>query len=585
MSTDSKWSARATRAMHRVQARLVTRQTAATCFVSQPEPRTIGSFAKGRQLAAGNIMFSGHLVEAPGTSLWKITPPDAAFADEAHGFSWLDDLAAVGDSSARIAAQTWVLDWIDSYGRGKGPGWVPGLTGRRLIRWINHALFLLRGQDAEASEKFYRSLTQQTTFLAKRWHKTEPGLARFEALTGMIYAGLSLSGMEAHVTPAVKALARACSDEIDAEGGISTRNPEELLDIFTLITWAAVSLREAGIIPPQDHLDAIERIAPTLRSLRHADGSLARFHGGGRGVDGRLDQALSNSEVRRGEADGLSMGFARMSGGRTSLVMDASIPPKGVASHNAHASTLAFELTSGRRPLIVNCGLGKVFGEDWRSAGRATQSHSVLSIDGYSSARFAASGTKKRKLELLVDSPKHVPVQVSEAPDGVRIQAGHDGYDMTHGLTQARTLELTFNGRGLAGEDMLLALEDVSKKRFDKRMDELSLQGVAFSIRFHLHPEVDAALDMGETAVSMAQKSGELWVFRHDGVAKLSLEPSVYLEKGRLQPRATKQIVLTGRAMDYATRIRWSLSKTQDTAVGVRDLVPDDDMQFSNSGS
>ncbi|WP_293451250.1 heparinase II/III family protein [Planktotalea sp.] len=585
MSTDSKWSARATRAMHRVQARLVTRQTAATGFVSQPEPRTIGSFAKGRQLAAGNIMFSGHLVEAPGTSLWKVTPPDAAFADEAHGFSWLDDLAAVGDSSARIAAQTWVLDWIDSYGRGKGPGWVPGLTGRRLIRWINHALFLLRGQDAEASEKFYRSLTQQTTFLAKRWHKTEPGLARFEALTGMIYAGLSLSGMEAHVTPAVKALARACSDEIDAEGGISTRNPEELLDIFMLITWAAVSLREAGIIPPQDHLDAIERIAPTLRSLRHADGSLARFYGGGRGVDGRLDQALSNSEVRRGEADGLSMGFARMSGGRTSLVMDASIPPKGVALHNAHASTLAFELTSGRRPLIVNCGLGKVFGEDWRSAGRATQSHSVLSIDGYSSARFAASGTKKRKLELLVENPKHVPFQVSEAPDGVRIQAGHDGYDMTYGLTQARTLELTFNGRGLAGEDMLLALEDVSKKRFDKRMDELSLQGVAFSIRFHLHPEVDAALDMGETAVSMAQKSGELWVFRHDGVAKLSLEPSVYLEKGRLQPRATKQIVLTGRAMDYATRIRWSLSKTQDTAVGVRDLVPDDDMQFSNSGS
>lgn len=80
--------------------------------------------------------------------------------------------------------------------------------------------------------------------------------------------------------------------------------------------------------------------------------------------------------------------------------------------------------------------------------------------------------------------------------------------------------------------------------------------------------------------MSIAQKSGELWVFRHDGVAELSLEPSVYLEKGRLQPRATKQIVLTGRAMDYATRIRWSLSKTQDTAVGVRDLVPDDEPQF-----
>ncbi|MGH1576841.1 heparinase II/III family protein [Planktotalea sp.] len=580
MSRGNKWSARVNRAMHRVHARLVTRQTAANGFVSQPEPRTIGSFAKGRQLSAGNIMFAGHLVEAPKMSLWQITSPDAAFADEAHGFSWLDDLAAVGDLAAREAAQTWVWDWIDTYGRGKGPGWVPGLTGRRLIRWINHALFLLRGQEAEEAKQFYRSLTQQTKFLARRWHKTEPGLARFEALTGMIYAGLSLSGMEAHVAPAVKALAQACEDQIDVEGGIPTRNPEELLDVFTLITWAAVSLREAGITPSQAHLDAIERIAPTLRTLRHSDGSLARFHGGGRGVDGRLDQSLVNSEVRRTQSEGLSMGFARLSGGRTSIVVDANAPPKGLASHNAHASTLAFELTSGRRPLIVNCGSGKAFGEEWRRAGRATQSHSVLSIDGYSSARFAASGSKKRKLELLVDTPKHVPAQVSQAPDGVRLQAGHDGYDSTHGLTHARTLELTFNGRGLAGEDMLVALEDSSKKRFDARMDELSLQGVAFSIRFHLHPDVDAALDMGGAAVSMAQKSGELWVFRHDGVAKLSLEPSVFLEKGRLQPRATKQIVLTGRAMDYATRIRWSLSKTQDTAVGVRDLVPDDEMQF-----
>lgn len=580
MSVENTWSERATRAMHRVHARLSTRQTAATGFVSQPEPRTIGSYAKGRQLSAGNIMFAGHLVEAPGEVLWSISPPDYAFSEESHGFGWLDDLAAAADMRARETAQSWVWEWIARYGRGKGPGWVPGLTGRRLIRWINHALFLLRGQDAQASHAFYRSLTQQTNFLARRWHKTEPGLARFEALTGMIYAGLSLSGMEAHVAPAVKALARACVDQIDSEGGLPTRNPEELLDVFTLITWAAVSLREAGIAPSQEHLDAIERIAPTLRTLRHADGGLARFHGGGRGVEGRLDQALSNSEVKRAHSEGLSMGFARLSGGRTSVVVDASVPPKGMASHNAHASTLAFELTSGRRPLIVNCGAGKVFGEDWRRAGRATQSHSVLSIDGYSSSRFGSSGKKGRKGELLVDAPVHVPVQISQAPDGVRLQAGHDGYGATHGLTHARTLELTFDGRGLAGEDLLVSLDEAGKKRFDKRMDEVSLQGIPYSIRFHLHPEVDVAIDMGGTAVSMAQKSGELWVLRHDGVAELALEPSVFLEKGRLQPRATKQIVLTGRAIDYATRIRWSLSKTHDTAVGVRDIALNDDMDL-----
>jgi restriction endonuclease Mrr len=54
------------------------------------------------------------------------------------------------------------------------------------------------------------------------------------------------------------------------------------------------------------------------------------------------------------------------------------------------------------------------------------------------------------------------------------------------------------------------------------------------------------------------------------------LDPSVYLEYGRLKPRATKQIVLSGRAIEYATRIRWSLSKAQDTAIAVRDLKQND---------
>ena len=141
--------------------------------------------------------------------------------------------------------------------------------------------------------------------------------------------------------------------------------------------------------------------------------------------------------------------------------------------------------------------------------------------------------------------------------------------------THARTLELTFDGRGLAGEDMLLAMEDAQKRQFDRSMDDLRLGGVPFDVRFHLHPEVDATLDLGGAAVTMALKSGEIWVFRHDGKFNLALDPSVYLETGRLKPRASQQVVLSGRAVEYATRIRWSLSKTQETAIGVRDLNRD----------
>lgn len=572
MFKPDRTTARLTRWMHRLHAQLSGFARPATGFVSQPEPRTIGSFARGRQLLAGNFLFAGHLVEAPKTQIWDIDPPDPAFQEDLHGFGWLDDLAAVADPQTRDRAQAWLWAWIDRYGKGKGAGWTPDLTGRRMIRWIHHALFVLRGVDKDQSDAFYRSLSRQTIFLSRRWQASSPGLPRFEALTGLIYAGLSLQGMTRHVDPAVKALARDCRSQVDAQGGIPTRNPEELLEVFTLLTWAAAALTEAGHPVHPDHLAAIERIAPTLRTLRHADGGLARFHGGGRGIEGRLDTALAASGVKGRSPDGLAMGYARLSAGRTSVIVDASPPPAGKASYNAHASTLAFELTSGRRPVVVNCGSGAIFGAKWRRAGRATPSHSTLSLDGYSSSRLGGRG----KAELLTDIPKNVPIEVSQAPDGMRFEGGHDGYAKTHGLTHARTLELTFDGRGMAGEDLLIALSDAAKRRFDKSPHTVALEGVPFHIRFHLHPEVDATVDMGGASVSLALKSGELWLFRHEAATQMTLEPSVYLEKGRLRPRATKQIVLSGRAMDYATRIRWSLAKAQDTPISIRDLNRDD---------
>ena len=563
--------------MNRFHARRAAFGQPAAGFVSQPEPRTIGRVARGRQLCAGNFLFGGQVVEAPDTAIWDLKMPSARFEEELHGFTWLDDLAATGDVRARRCAQQWTTGWIEKFGNGTGPGWVPASTGRRVIRWINHAIFLQNAQEREASEAYYRSLGHQTIFLSRRWHVTQPGVPRFEALTGLIYSGLALIGMESHVGPAISALAKECDEQIDKDGGIPSRNPEELLEIFTLLNWASSALSEAGKIPPKPILNAIERMAPTLRALRHADGGLARFHGGGRGLEGRLDHALASSGVRTPPGPGLAMGFARLSAGRTSVIVDVAAPPTGVLERNAHASTLAIEVTSGRRPLVVNCGSGVPFGDEWAKAGRATASHSVLEIEGYSSSRFEAQkrlGQSSR--DFLADVPKDVRMRQNNDTGGVGLMAGHDGYAPTHGLTHVRAIDLSVDGRGMAGDDTIATVSTDNNRVFDAVQDRLKLQGIQFHIRFHLHPEVDAEVDLGGAAISLALKSGEIWIFRHDGIAEMSLQPSVYLEKGRLRPRATKQIVLSARAIEYATRIRWTLAKAQDTPSHVRDLERDD---------
>jgi len=543
-------------------------------FVGQPEPKTIGSHARGRQLLAGNFQFAGHLVEAPDRLPWDIAAPDDAFAGALHGFAWLDDIAAVPKPAARECAQSWTYEWIRRYGGGRGPGWAPNLAGRRLLRWINHSAMLLQGRDPKERAAYFRSLATQTRFVARRWKRAQPGLPRIEALTGLICAGLALTGMSRLVAPARLALARECQARIDPGGGIATRNPEELLEVFTLLAWAAAALGEAGRSPDRAHLDAIVRIAPVLRALRHADGGLARFHGGGRGLEGRLDQALAAAGVRTPPPPGLSMGFARLSAGRTSVIVDAASPPKGAASANAHASTLAFELTSGRRPLIVNCGSGAVFGGEWHRAGRATPSHSTLCLAGLSSSRLGAEGLwGRRRRDQLADIPRVIRYQQAPTEDGTLFVAAHDGYAVTHGLTHVRQLDLGLDGRQITGEDTLGAMTAGDRRRLDGALRRAQGGGVRFDIRFHLHPDVDATLDLGGTAVSMALKSGEIWIFRHDGTAKLDLEPSVYLEKGRLKPQVSRQIVLSGTVADYAVQIGWTLAKAQDTPQAVRDVA------------
>lgn len=575
LSNDESWSARKTRWMNGLHARAASLSRPATAFTSTPEPRTIGTFARGRQITGGNFLFAGYLVQAPGTVIWDLPMPDDAFESELHGFTWLDDLAAVGDVHATRRAQDWTHEWVRRFGRGSGPGWTPDLTGRRLIRWINHAILLLNGQERTVSEAYFRSLASQTIFLSRRWRTASHGLPRFEALTGLIYAGLALDGMDRHVGQAMRALDAECTREIDASGGLITRNPEELLDVFTLLNWAAAALQEAGRMPGPSLLKSIEAIAPVLRALRHSDGGLARFHGGGRGLEGRLDRALATSGVKATSHDGLAMGFSRIAHGRTSVIVDAAPPPPVEASANAHASTLAMEVTSGRRPLIVNCGSGATFGQNWRRAGRATPSHSTLGIEGYSSSRLGEA-RGGRRAELLVDAPGDVRFERIEVEGGTRLVVGHDGYVASHGLTHVRTLHLGFDGRALRGEDALIAMSSTDRRCFDFAFDKSRLKGIPFTIRFHLHPEVDPRVDMNGNAVSLALKSGEIWIFRASNTAMLALESSVYLEKSRLSPRATKQIVLSGRAMEYATRVSWSLSKAQETPTAIRDFAMDD---------
>ncbi|RDW11719.1 heparinase, partial [Paracoccus thiocyanatus] len=268
---------------------MTERSAAPRGFLRRPEPKAIGHPGRGEQIAAGTLHLGG--ISLCGDFFAAEPPP--SLAGELHGFGWLDDLAAVGTPRARAVAQDHVLRWMRRHPepRPGTPEWAPEVAGRRLLRWIFHAGMILPGLDRDGAGPYFHALDQHLTHLRDSWYDSTDGLWRLEALAGLAIGAMSLRDRQAMAQPALIALA----EEADAMGVATlseARSPEALLEAMALLVWAQEIAEEVGLDGPPELGATIAEIAPILRALRHADGGLPSFHGGGRGAAGRLDRCL-----------------------------------------------------------------------------------------------------------------------------------------------------------------------------------------------------------------------------------------------------------------------------------------------------
>lgn len=530
-----------------------------------PAPAFSGDADAGRALVAGRWRALGNEISAGRGSIWDAALPVPALEAARESCLWLDDLAALGDRAARARAQGWVQDWIRRYGAGGGRGWRPEIAGRRAERWAAHADLLTRGLDRRAKERFWRALAAHQRYLGRAWPDAPPGLPRLRALAGLIWSGRVLPhpGQRA----AIAALGRHAEETIDAEGAMPSRAPEDLAASLILLIWCARMLEDQADQATPAQLTAIARGVPVLRALRLGDGALGRFHGGGPGAADQIDQALAELRLGMQPKPRLPMGYARLTGGRAVVLMDGAAPPGGLWAIGAHAGTLAFEMSVGRHPLVVNAGSGRSFGGGWADRARRTAAHSTVEVDGRSSARLATRGLAARTFgPRLADGPSLVSVRQAQDATGMWLLATHDGYVATHGLLHERRLFLDARGQEMRGEEILTVTDARARAQFDRAARAAGR--TALAARFHLHPGIAADLDAVRQTAELLLPGGERWSFRAAG-GTLDLEDSVYLDPAEAQPVPGKQLVVRAEIVEYLGQITWSFGRIAVAAVAI----------------
>ncbi len=516
-----------------------------------------GDAARGGDILRGEFAFAGQPVRTEVTMDGSPAGVSPAWLAELHGFAWLGDLRAVAGDTARRRTRELVTDWIERHRNWDPLAWRADVLGRRLSSWLGQYEFFCASADDAFRDRFFDSLARQSRHLARVAPAADVGDDRLAAIKGLLYCAVCLpparwgGGGEARLKASLRLLEQELRRSLLTDGGHASRSPTLQVRTLRQLVDLRAALGAGGRAAPLALQTAIDRMAPMVRFLRHGDGGLALFNDSCEEEGWLIDLVLAQADVRgKAPTRAPDSGFERIRSGRTLLLMDVGAPPPPGHDRHAHAGTLSFEMSVGKERLIVNCGAAPRSDGAWRQAPRATAAHSTLTLADTNAAELLDDGHIGR-------GPQAVRCERDEADGEVWLDASHDGYVPAFGLVHRRRLYLSGAGDDLRGEDSLVPPPG----------SVATPARHPFALRFHLHPQVQAAMVQDGSAALLRLPGGMGWRLRVSG-GRMGLEESVYMGSRGEMSRSQQVVIrgMTGGERGPGAPVKWALQRESGDA-------------------
>jgi uncharacterized heparinase superfamily protein len=527
-------------------------EIACDSILAYADDARVGDAQRGREIAGGTWRIGAERIPGEHASPWTRPAPSRHFAARLHSFSWLADLAAIGPSTETYIA--YLIDqWVARFGAWDDLAWDPELTAERLYAWLAWGRPAFEQADPASRNALFLTAARQARLLLLSHNElSERHSGAIKAGAALVLAGAAgFPDADRLLEQGEEMLFEAYAKQFLPDGGHQSRCPEILAEAFYDFLAAETALQQLGASSFQD---ITTKFANMLRLLQLSDGALGCFHGGAEGSPASLAAGLARvPEAVRPFQFATHSAFQRLEVGDMRVLFDVGGAPAPAYAERAHASALAFEMSSGRERIIVNVGAGRDLAPAARMAARATNGHSTLVISDALSAGLDNPRRAKGPARLI--GPDLDDVRRSADDSGITVQGRHDGYKSQFGLLHRRYLFADHNGRNLRGIDELI--------RPIKLKSPNPKHPIPFVARFHLHPAVRVRLIEKQMAL-LETPRGQRWRLRTDA-PKVGLAPSIYW--GGTDQVETTQIVLEGEAdpmghgLGPPNRIRWAMSR------------------------
>jgi uncharacterized heparinase superfamily protein len=512
-------------------------------LLAVPKDPVAGDKAAGEALLHGRILRRGESFAIDSLDFNDPALP-ADLSDYLQSFEWLRDLAAAAtrERAAKLAEKI-VHKWLDAYAETVSErGWRADLWGRRILFWTAYAPYVLSSRDSAYRALLLNTLSRGARHLDRAAEKARPGLARITGWAGVVAAALLVQGGPARLGRGEAGLVRSLAASLHDDGGLLSRSPAEQLLLVELLAQLRAAYFAGDREMPEAVAEALAGAVAALLGVTLGDEALSSWQGGNMMSKRRVAAAAEGSGVAaRPLRQPRGWGYQRLEAKGTIAVFDAAPPPPSRAFAGGCASTLAFELSEGPNRLVVNCGgpgcTADALPAELVQALRSSAAHSTLTLGDRNSTAVHGDGS-------LGKGVSQVELARDETAGVVMVEASHDGYVRRFGLVHQRQLTLAADGRELRGQD-LLTLQGRRRRA----------EPIPYAVRFHLHPDVEAATTADGQGALLRVRGRTVWQFRCRG-GRLAIEDSLWID-GDSAPREASQLVVTGESPVDGTAIAW----------------------------
>ena len=373
--------------------------------------------------------FLNYRIESELDKVWSLNSLPKLWKYNLH---YLNDLKCVDTPFCIEQYQTLVQSWIEHNPPYYSIGWEPYPLSIRIVNLIKWSAYSGL-QNTEISQ----SIAAQVNCLENNIEYHIGGNHLIANAKALIFAGCFFQGLNAEKwhKKGTRILMRELQKQILSDGGHYERSPmyhalvlEDLLDLKNLTLNNQCLFEECNKF--LDILsNVIDKMLFWLNSMTHPDGEIPFFN------DAAFLVALSPQDINsyakhlgqniqpvpNGIIHLQQSGYVRLKLGKFTLFVDvAPVGPDNLPAH-AHADTLSYELSVGKRRIIVNSGTSVYENSNLRDYQRSTQAHSTVEIDGVNSSEVWGSFRVARRAKVF-------GLQIVTSKDDILIMASHQGY-------------------------------------------------------------------------------------------------------------------------------------------------------------